>query len=70
LLHWEALFVISTSYSEDVSLELVSQNISIDLLTHFPIKEVASKQAQLASTKKERLTSSFHRQSQFSFKAL
>ncbi len=39
LLHLEALLVIASSDSEDVSLELLAEDFTIDLLTHSSVEE-------------------------------
>lgn len=41
LLHGEALLVVSTSYAEDVSLELVADTVARHLLTHAAVHEDA-----------------------------
>lgn len=58
LLHGESLFVVTTSNSESVTLELLSQNLSIDIRAHSPVIEVATTTISNATP----LTLSCHRQ--------
>ena len=42
LLHGETLLVISTSDSEGISLELGTENLSVDIGAHSSVREVAA----------------------------
>ncbi len=42
LLHREALFVVSSSDLEDKALELITQEVTLDFLTHSLFKQVTA----------------------------
>ena len=81
MLHLEALLVVTTSDSEDVALELLAEDFTLDLLTHSSVVEgTATKRVSiqqhtranlgLRRQKAEQgqlLTCTFHLQYQFSF---
>lgn len=80
LLHLEALLVVASSDSEDVSLELLAEDFSVDLLTHSSVEERTATK-RVSETAKSRanlwlrrvkgckplLTCTSHLQYQFSF---
>ena len=42
LLHGEALLVVSSGKAEDIALELITQEVSLDLCSHSLFKQVAT----------------------------
>lgn len=80
LLHLEALLVVASSDSEDVSLELLAEDFAVDLLTHSSVEERTATK-RVSKTAKPRanlglrwgkgcksiLTCTSHLQYQFSF---